>query len=223
MTTQAVEVIPGIFEKDPEIVRQRVQQVAPYVKWIQIDIADGKLVPNMSLLDPSLIRDVLKYPVNYELHMMVDDPISRSDAWVEAGVRRLLWHVESNDIQQLTNNKKQLAEKVLFYKNKGVEVGLVLDKQTSVEEIFPFLDLIDCVLIMTIQAGFSGQKFLPDMLEKVRAVRERAPRLPIEVDGGINFDTGPISVRAGATRLVSTSTIYNSEHISEAINRLRNS
>ena len=222
MTTQGIEVIPGIFEKDPAIIQERVQKVASYVKWVQIDIADGKLVPNTSLLDPSLIRDTLKYPVNYELHMMVDDPISRSDAWVEEGVRRLLWHVESSDIQQLTNNK-QLAEKVLLYKNKGIEVGLAIDKQTPVEVVFPFLEMVDCVLVMTIQAGFSGQKFIPDMLNKVEAVGEGEPGLPIEVDGGINFDTGSISVRAGATRLVSTSTIYNSEHISEAINRLRNS
>ena len=98
-----------------------------------------------------------------------------------------------------------------------------IDKQTPVEVVFPFLEMVDCVLVMTIQAGFSGQKFIPDMLNKVQAVGQRGPGLPIEVDGGINFDTGPISVRAGATRLVSTSTIYNSEHISEAINRLRNS
>lgn len=223
MTTQAIEVIPGIFEKDPSVIEQRAKQVAPYVKWMQIDIADGVLVPNTSVLDPSRIQHVFAYPVNFELHMMVDDPLSRSDAWVAAGIRRLLWHAESADVKQIVNSKQQIEEKIILFKNRGVEVGLAVDKQTPVDVVFPFLDIVDCILVMTIQAGFSGQAFIPEMLNKVTEVRKRNPSLPIEVDGGINFDTGPMSVRAGATRLVSTSTIFSSEDVSEAVKKLQNS
>ncbi|HLB60861.1 MAG TPA: hypothetical protein VJL83_04635 [Patescibacteria group bacterium] len=213
---ETIEVIPGIFEKDFQLIRERAKLVAPFIDWIHIDIADNRLVSNSSFLDPSPFKKLIQETgKKFELHMMIDNPVSVSDEWVIAGFQRLLWHMEG--IIKTSDVRLKIAE----IRGRGVEVGLAVDKETPVESVLPYLDDVDCVLVMTIQAGFSGQQFIPEMLDKARVIRERKPGLPIEVDGGINDETARMAVVAGATRLVSTSYIFNSGNIREAINRLQ--
>jgi len=213
---ETIEVIPGIFEKDFQLIRERAKLVAPFIDWIHIDIADNRLVSNSSFLDPSPFKKLIQETgKKFELHMMIENPVSVSDEWVNAGFQRLLWHMEG--IIKTSDVRLKIAE----IRGRGVEVGLAVDKETPVESVLPYLDDVDCVLVMTIQAGFSGQQFIPEMLDKARVIRERKPGLPIEVDGGINDETARMAVVAGATRLVSTSYIFNSGNIREAINRLQ--
>jgi len=213
---ETIEVIPGIFEKDFQLIRERAKLVAPFIDWIHIDIADNRLVSNSSFLDPSPFKKLIQETgKKFELHMMIENPVSVSDEWVNAGFQRLLWHMEG--IIKTSDVRLKIAE----IRGRGVEVGLAVDKETPVESVLPYLDDVDCVLVMTIQAGFSGQQFIPEMLDKARVIRERKPGLPIEVDGGINYETAKLAVAAGATRLVSTSYIFNSGNIREAINRLQ--
>jgi len=213
---EQIEVIPGILEQEFSRIEERVRLVAPYVNWIHIDIADHRLVPNSSFLDPSPFKKLIQETgKKFELHMMIENPVSVSDEWVNAGFQRLLWHMEG--IIKTSDVRLKIAE----IRGRGVEVGLAVDKETPVESVLPYLDDVDCVLVMTIQAGFSGQQFIPEMLDKARVIRERKPGLPIEVDGGINDETARMAVVAGATRLVSTSYIFNSGNIREAINRLQ--
>ena len=213
---ETIEVIPGIFEKDFQLIRERAKLVAPFIDWIHIDIADNRLVSNSSFLDPSPFKKLIQETgKKFELHMMIENPVSVSDEWVNAGFQRLLWHMEG--IIKTSDVRLKIAE----IRGRGVEVGLAVDKETPVESVLPYLDDVDCVLIMTIKAGFSGQQFIPEMLDKARVIRERKPGLPIEVDGGINDETARMAVVAGATRLVSTSYIFNSGNIREAINRLQ--
>ena len=213
---EQIEVIPGILEQEFSRIEERVRLVAPYVNWIHIDIADHRLVPNSSFLDPSPFKKLIQETgKKFELHMMIENPVSVSDEWVNAGFQRLLWHMEG--IIKTSDVRLKIAE----IRGRGVEVGLAVDKETPVESVLPYLDDVDCVLVMTIQAGFSGQQFIPEMLDKARVIRERKPGLPIEVDGGINYETAKLAVAAGATRLVSTSYIFNSGNIREAINRLQ--
>lgn len=226
MNTPKFEVIPGpgvLTDKATAI--ERAQLVAPFVEWVQIDIADNKLVPNETFLEPSGMEELMKLPLSYELHMMVEQPALLSEPWVQVGFKRLIWHIEAYDPLRLHVTTLE-AEKLLNvdierFKKRGIEVGLAIDKDTAVTELFPYLDSIDCVLVMTIAAGFSGQSFIPELLEKAKAIRSRKPDLPIEVDGGINFDTAALSVKAGVTRLVSTSTLYNADNIGEAIEKMR--
>src|SRR3989344_1683143 len=213
---EQIEVIPGVLEQEFSQIEERVRLVAPYVNWIHIDIADHRLVPNSSFLDPSPFKKLIQETgKKFELHMMIENPVSVSDEWVNAGFQRLLWHMEG--IIKTSDVRLKIAE----IRGRGVEVGLAVDKETPVESVLPYLDDVDCVLVMTIQAGFSGQQFIPEMLDKARVIRERKPGLPIEVDGGINYETAKLAVAAGATRLVTTSYIFNSGNIREAINRLQ--
>lgn len=218
MSSQSIEIIPGILEQTFEEILMKARLVQPYVQWVHIDLADGKLVPNTTFANPEEWRTRWKVPLKTELHMMVKDPLSIVDEWIDAGFNRIVMHVEgiNNFNEQRTMNKEQIKK----LKSKNVEFGLAVDSTTPVEELFPYLDDIDCVLVMTVKAGFSGQSFIPAMLEKVRAIQAQNRDLPIVVDGGIKNNTVYFAVAAGATRLVVTSAIFGNGSIEQNIKQL---
>jgi len=215
-----IEVIPGIFEKDFPTIIQKVNRVKGLVSWIQIDIADGKLVPNTSFLDPKPFHELIRTSgMNFELHMMVENPFEVADEWASVGFRRIIAHIEAlGNIKYQESNIKNTIHRL---KRQGVEVGLAIDKNTPVETLFPYSETVDCVLVMTIAAGFSGQRFVPQLVEKVKVLKARRQDLPIEVDGGIQENTAKQAIQAGANRLVSTSYIFGSSDIGKAIERLK--
>lgn len=221
MNSKVIDVIPGVGpQKSFSLIEKRVKLVAPFCAILHIDIADGVLVPNKTHLDPTPYKKLIEETgKDFELHMMVDNPFSTIESWVSVGFTRLLLHVEA--LKKTTN----LEDKINRIKTKhhDLQIGLALDHGTPVEAVFPYLRSIDTVLVMTIKAGFSGQTFVPELLEKVRKLRAQKEYLPIEVDGGINDETGRLAVEAGANRLVSTSYIYNAESIEKAIWTLKNS
>lgn len=218
MNNQSINIIPGIFETEFSTISNKIYQVAAFVDWIHIDMADGKLVPNYSVLNPALFAPVIsQVKKRFELHMMVKDPLAIAEEWVRVGFQRLLVHIEG--VSQHSNIIDEISQ--IKSNHQNLEVGLAIDKETSVDSIFPYLDTLDCILVMTIKAGFSGQKFIPELLDKVRVIHQRKPTLPIEVDGGINYDTAKQAIETGATRLVSTSYLYSSKNIQEAIKQLQ--
>lgn len=194
------EIIPGILEKDWEPIERKIELVKPFAKTIHIDIIDGKFASNTTFLDP---KPFVKYTkdIFFELHMMVDDPIQYLKPWAEVGFRRFLGHVE-----KIPKQTEFVAEGQLLG-----EVGLVVDALTSIDQIKVPLDDLDAILIMTVKAGLSGQTFLPESLEKVRLLKPKT-WIPIEVDGGINSTTFLKSKKSGATRFVTTSSIFNSDN-----------
>lgn len=215
---QYIEVIPGIFEKDFPKIDKRTRLVAPFVDWIHIDIADKRLVPNSSLLDPAPFKKLIKETgKDFELHMMVEKPFTVAPSWIAAGFERLIMHIEA--LSNVTNLKDQMFR--MKNKYEDLQIGLAVDKDTDVDSVFPYLDVIDCVLIMTIKAGFSGQQFVPDLIQKVKVLRDMKKYLPVEVDGGINDETAKLAIAAGATRIVSTSYVFSSENIGEALRNLK--
>jgi ribulose-phosphate 3-epimerase len=204
-----VEVIPGILEQNfTEIVR-KVRMVEEFIPWVQIDLLDGTLFGNTNFHNPEKFSE-FRTAVKLELHMMVKNPQQLVDAWAGAGIRRFIAHLEG------------LSDPEIFIakvRSKNLQVGLALDIDTPVEKVKPFLPNIDVVLIMTIHTGKSGQAFQLSSLNKISKLREFSPDFPIEVDGGINLETGKKVVEAGATRLVSTSYIFSAANISAAIKK----
>lgn len=193
------EVIPGILEKDWESVERKINLVLPFAKTIHIDILDGKFAPNTTFLDPVLFK---KYSnkVFFEVHLMVEEPINYLKPWADAGIKRFIGHVE-----KMSDQEEFVAEGQLLG-----EVGLAIDGPTSIDSIkVPFEDL-DYFLIMTITAGFSGQSFQSQYLEKVKTIRTKS-QIPIEVDGGVNDQTILLARDAGVNRFAATSFIYNSQ------------
>lgn len=206
-----VDVIPGILEKDFAEIERRVKLVAPYVSWVQIDVADNTLVPNETLVKFDQFDQLAKL-VQLEAHLMVAEPEKYIRPLADSGFKRLIAHVEAHDPRRFLDEAKY----------ESVEVGMAIDGPTELEVIEPFLDSIDVVLVMTIEAGFSGQQLMPETLEKIKTIRRNFPDLPIAVDGGINEATARLVRDAGATRLVSTSYLFRDpEHIAEAIEKLK--
>lgn len=206
-----IDVIPAILEKTFEEIEAKVKRVEGLVSWVQIDIADGELVENTTFLEPDRFKD-LKTSAKLELHMMVKDPLRYLERFAGVGFKRFFAHLEG----------AYLEEYIATCFKLGVEVGVAIDGPTPVEKLFPFLDTIDCVLVMAITAGFSGQPFREDTIQKIQAIRARDIEIPIAVDGSMNLQHATKVVHAGATRINSNSFIFQAENPEVAIAQLKN-
>jgi len=216
---QTIEIIPGIGPQlDFDVIKKRTLQVAPFVEWIHIDIADGKFVDNKTLLDPAPFKDLIaETKKDFELHMMVKSPFTAAKKWAEAGFLRLIMHIENVSDEKVIKDTMYTMKRA----HKDLQIGLAIDSETPVEAVFPYLQAVDNILVMTIKAGFSGQELIPELLEKVRILRTKKYYLPISVDGGINDTNSQAVIAAGANRLISTSYLFNSKDIKEAVQTLR--
>jgi len=201
------EIIPAILVKEREELLRRISLVTPFVKRVQIDVMDGKFVPNKTIG----IAELEDLPeANYEFHWMVEDPIN----WIKKtpGNHLHLVHIETIDsFDEVANAAKQA----------GGTLGIAINPETALEKILPLISKINEVLVMTVHPGFSGQKYIPETEEKIKHLREAYPLLDIEVDGGINLETIGCAYSAGANLLVAASAIFSHEDIESAIETLR--
>lgn len=209
------EIIPGILEKEFSEIIKKIDLIRGIADWVQIDFADNTLIPNTTCLDFEKFSSITG--INLEAHLMVSEPQLYIRKLADAGFQRIIAHVECTD-------PRLFLEQIRY---ESAEAGMAIDGATEIEQIEPFLGevdtALDTVLIMTIEAGASGQKFLPETIEKIKAVHEHRPDLAIEVDGGINDQTVRFVKDAGATRIVSTSYIFKNPHlVAEAMEQLRN-
>lgn len=191
---------PGTTDREWETIEKKIESMKGYASSIHIDVCDGKFAPNTTLMDP---KPFAKYAREFllEVHLMVDNPLQYLTSYARSGFKRFIGQVEKMpDIPEFIAEAQLLGE-----------VGLAIDKQTPLEAIRVNIDDIDVLLVMTIQAGFSGQAFIPELLEKVSKAREKWPQLPLEVDGGINKETILRAREKGATRFISTSFLFDSQ------------
>lgn len=183
--------------------------------WIHVDVMDGHFVPNITIGIPVVksIKKVTTLPL--DVHLMIENPEKYIEGFANAGADILTFHYESVKKE----NIKPLITKI---KNLGVKAGLSIKPKTQPEEILEFLPDLDLVLVMTVEPGFGGQKFMADCAEKIKIIKQHATQnLFIQVDGGINAETGEICTKYGANSLVAGSYIYNAENIKEAISSLK--
>ena len=200
-------IIPAIIAKNQEELTTRLTKVIDYVEVIQLDVMDNLFVPNTSLF---FDFELPQSSVRFEAHLMVQDP----EAWIEKNgekVEMILVHAESDMVP---------ADIIQQVRDGGKQVGFVLNPETPLTAIEDVLDDIDQVLIMTVQPGFYGSPFLPEILEKIRALRQLKPDLAIEVDGGITDATIRSVNQAGANLFVSGSYIVKSDRVQQAIHTL---
>jgi ribulose-phosphate 3-epimerase len=203
------KIIPAIIAKSQNELEQKINKVKDYVEIIQLDFMDGNFVPNNS------IDFDFKLPENNyisEAHLMIKNPIS----WIEKNYSKIgtiLVHYES------CHNHSEIIK---FIKSKDKRAGLVLNPETPIESINNFLDDLDQVLIMTVNPGFYGSPFLPEMVDKISELRSLKNNLDIEVDGGINDKTIGLVDKAGANLFVSGSFIVKATDVKQAISTLKN-
>ncbi len=189
-------ILPAIFEQDFSEIEKKLDLVKPFAKAVHIDLLDGKFAKNTSFFDPQAFTKY-KGEFFFELHMMVEEPESYLEEWSQAGIGRFIGHIEKMSDQASFVSRAQ---------NFG-EVGLALDAHSFQDEVKVPLEDLDALLIMTVKAGFSGQQFIPNCLEKVRYFSSMGI-VPIEVDGGISLQTLPEAVKAGAKRAAVTSALF---------------
>ena len=153
----------------------------------------------------------LKLPVEFEVHLMVKDPEITIEEWVDAGAKRIIFHIEA------THKPEECIKTIKRFKR---EAGIAINPKTKVSKIKKFLPEIDHVLIMGVNPGFSGQKFQPKVLKKIKRLKKIAPNIKIGVDGGVNQKNAKEILRAGADFLCAASAIFKSKNIGKAIENL---
>ncbi len=206
-----IEIIPAILEKEFSEIEKKIRLVESLVNWVQIDIADNTLVPNTTFLDPTPFSG-LNTSLQLELHMMVKDPLMYLERFTKAGFKRFFAHVEGDFIEEYIGKCLKL----------GVEVGLAIDGPTDFGRIHKYIDDIDCILVMAIEAGESGRPFREDTIDKIKKIREADLEIPIAVDGAMDGVNAAKVVAAGATRINSNSYIFGHPDVKIAVEKLRN-
>jgi ribulose-phosphate 3-epimerase len=202
------EIVPALIAKSKKELYGMIDKVKDFVSILQLDIMDGKFVPNNSLdFDFKLPETNCKF----EAHLMVENMLE----WIKKFIDKadtIIAHFEACD------NPKEIID---FVKKNNKRIAFAINPKTPLKEIEPYLDELDQVLIMTVDPGFYGSKFEPSALEKVKELRELKPDLDIEVDGSINDKTIKEANEAGANLFVSGSFIMKSGNEKEAIDKLR--
>ena len=180
--------------------------------FIHLDVMDGNFVPNLTFGAP-VIAAIRPYTdVFFDVHLMIREPQKYIEDFAKAGANGITFHLESEG---------DPAETIRRIREAGCLPAIALKPGTPAERVFPYLESLAMVLVMTVEPGFGGQKFMPDMMDKVRAIKERAPQMLIEVDGGVNDATIPQCVEAGVDICVAGTGVFRAENAEEALIRLQ--
>ena len=186
--------------------------------YFHIDVMDGEFVENdthdIMLEYCEYLDNITKIPL--DIHLMVKDVKNFVDSYLIFNPNIITFHYEA------CKNKEEVMNLINYIKEKGRRVGISVKPETDVKEILEFLPDLDLVLVMTVEPGFGGQKFMADCAEKIKVIKQHATQnLFIQVDGGINAETGKTCTKYGANSLVAGSYIYKAENIKEAISSLK--
>ncbi|MBQ7624987.1 MAG: ribulose-phosphate 3-epimerase [Clostridia bacterium] len=208
-----IKLAPSILSADFAHLGRDVKLVTSAgAQMIHVDVMDGHFVPNLSI-GPQIVKSLRRDSDAFlDVHLMITDPEKYTDAYIDAGANLINFHVEANgDPEKLLKHIRE----------RGVKSAVTIKPKTPAEEIFKYLDLCDMVLVMSVEPGFGGQSFMEGSLPKVRAladeIKKRKLSCDIQIDGGINLETGARAVKAGATSLVAGTAVFGAPDIAERV------
>lgn len=213
---EKVVISPSILSADFANLERDIKRVEDNgADWIHVDVMDGHFVPNITIGVPVVksLKKTTKLPL--DVHLMIENPDKYVESFANAGADILTFHYEAVKDDEIINLIKGI-------KSYGIKAGISIKPKTRPDVLLPYFDVVDMVLIMTVEPGFGGQSFMSDCAEKIKFIKQNAPEnLIIQVDGGINAQTGKICKDFGANSLVAGSYIYGADNIKEAINSLK--
>ena len=213
-----VEIAPSMLAANFGEMRLSAELVAPHSAYLHMDVMDGHFVPNITI-GPGIIKQLRKYTsLPFDVHLMISPVHDFIKNFAEAGADIITIHPEATD---------DLVGSIKKIKSYNKKAGVSLNPKTSINKVLPILNLIDLVLVMSVNPGFSGQKFMSETLEKVKILRKEIDtkklKVQIEIDGGINFENSKKAIKAGINILVSGTTIFkeNNGNLKKNIQLLR--
>ncbi len=211
-----IKIAPSLLAADFAHLAEAIEAVQDEVDWLHLDVMDGHFVPNLSFGIPVIAALRPLTNLYFDCHLMTTNPDAYLVELAEAGTDMVTMHIEAvpNPVPALTKGR-----------DAGLGVGLVINPGTPVESVEPFLELVDLVLVMSVEPGFGGQAFLPDVLPKLENLREMVENrgLPtdIQIDGGISPETAALAAEAGANVFVAGTAIFGAESPGLAAEELR--
>ena len=214
-----IQISPSILSADFSQLGAEIKRLEEGgADMIHVDVMDGHFVPNLTIGPPVIKALRKKCSIKFDVHLMISPVHKYIEAYSDAGADIITIHPEATD---------NLEESILKIKSLNKKVGVSLNPETKIDLIIDYLEKIDLVLIMSVNPGFGGQKFMPEVLEKIRKLKkiqsENHLNFDIEIDGGINFDNCQLAIEAGANILVSGTTVFKSNNgdIKKNINLLK--
>lgn len=203
--TGRIAIAPSVLSADFSDLRKSLSGINRNAGWIHFDVMDGHFVPNISF-GPLLIPAVRKCsPLCVDAHLMITSPLKYIDAFAKAGADLITVHEEA----------EYSLEAIRKIHSMGIKAGISVKPKTPAEKVIPFIGIADLILVMTVEPGFGGQKFMPDILPKIRKIRryidESGRKIWLQTDGGINEETAMAVIEAGADSIVMGSALFKQE------------
>lgn len=215
-----IKIIPALITSDDDVtndfeeLKLKFEKLQPFLgefdNWIQVDITDGKFVPTTT----SVALEDWKYfteKANVEFHLMINRPEETIGEWARIGPKRIIVHIEA------VENMDELID---ICREKNIEIGLALNPKTPNAMIEPWLNAVDMIVFLGVHPGKGGQEFIPEVLNKIKSLRQNFPNVKIEVDGGVRSENIEELKKAGVDIFVIGSGILNSPDIGKTINEL---
>ena len=206
-------IAPSLLAADFSKLKEEVKAIEnTKAKWLHLDVMDGNFVPNISF-GADIVKAIRKDSnLYFDAHLMIENPEWYIDTMADAGVQSISIHVEAT---------KHLDRALQLIKARGLKAGVAINPATDIAFLDNIYEKLYLILVMTVNPGFGGQKFLNQMIEKIRKVRNKFPHIDIQVDGGINNETAKLVIEAGANILVAGSYVFSGNY-SEKVNSLLN-